>query len=297
MLSTCNALRKFPRYGRGLVVISKHYKHHQEKLDTLNERMQTFTEIHEDINNSFESIQQKFMLSMDIFHDKLYLYPSYARKFHKTFENMICSTNNAYDSTKDVMQSIEDEQIANHATQETLDKIKSDMKKLDKLNDAIRLFYDIATVLDESTKKIDEISSKYQVYSELNYHLYPDKVQVIEGMQPLFPNIEDLKHLKGPFMDNPNENEVIGVCYDAVGRPNISPIWFKYDKSESVWRWSPFDPFSSEWDMFGYEWLSVEHAAIEGEFGGELFDGSGPEPVNVNIIEYLYDHNPLPSSE
>eukprot|EP00483_Globobulimina_turgida_P003024 UN03029 len=185
--------------------------------------------------------------------------------------------------------------MATHAMEETLSKIKSDSQRLYKINEAIQVFYEMANVLDNATKQINDVSKKYQVYSELNYHLYPNKVDEIHKMKAIFPEIEDLKHLKGPILEHGNENETICICYDGINEPEISPIWFKYDTVDNKWEWSCFDPFSFEFEMFGHEWMCVSNTTIEGEFGGELFDGSKPASVNVNIMEYLCDHNPVPT--
>eukprot|EP01084_Bolivina_argentea_P278600 476008_1 len=265
-----NVLSKVHKSHCNILYISKYHNHQNEKLEILTHSMQQFTDLHEDIANNFESVQEKFRMSMEVFNANLFLYPSYANKFSKTFENLSISSNNLYDSTHDVISSINDENITTHAMEETLNKIKSDTQKLYKLNECIELFYDISILLDEGTKQINNISKQYEVYSELNYHLYPNKINEINNMKPIFPNIEDLKCLKGPMIGHTNENEIICISYDGINSPEISPIWFKYDKIKNNWEWSCFDPFSNEFDMFGHEWISVLNTAIEGEFGGEI---------------------------
>ena len=264
----------------------------------LNKSMEDFTEKHEDVNNNFDSLQEKFKMSMDNFSANLYLYPSYSQKFNRTFENLIDSTNNLYDSTTEVITNINDENIINHAINDTLNKIEINKGKLNRIDKKIELFYEISIVLDDTTKQLCDISKKYSVYSELNYHLYPEKVNEIHLMKPIFPDIEDLKYLKGPIIgieNNDNYKDIVCVCYDGINHPEITPIWFKFDINENKWYWSPFDPFCDEWDMFGHEWINCDTTSIEGDIGGETFDGSKPADVNVNIIEYLFDHNPVPT--
>ena len=133
-----------------------------EKLTALNDAMQNFTDRHEDTANDFESILEKFKMSLDHFHQNLYLYPSYSDKFQLTLENMVNAANNLYDSTSDVMAL--DKDIARHAAEETMEKIRSDLEKLEQMNSALALFHDVAVVLDEATKRITDISRKYQVW-------------------------------------------------------------------------------------------------------------------------------------
>ena len=256
--------------------------------------MEKYSQMHEDVNNNFDSLHEKFKASMDRFTANLCLYPSYANKIQTTFDNLIAAQHNLFDSTNDVITTIDDENILHHATTETLDKIQSSMDRLNAMNERIKLFYEVSNVLDDATIKMCEVSKKYQVYSELNLHHHPEKVNQIHNMASMFAEIEELKCLKGPILENTDENTVICVCYDGINHPEISPVWYKYDKSENQWVWSPFDPFSSEWTMFEHKWLSVATTAIDGEFGGEIFDGDGPSETNINIIDYLHDHNPVP---
>lgn len=265
-----------------------------EKLEQLREAMERLTNQHDDTANTFDSIQEKFKMAMDNFNANLYLYPSYSNKIETSLNKIIDGANNTYDSTADVVQTINDGDLSQHAVDETLNKIASDLDKLKSMNAALSLFHDISVVLDEGTKAICEISKTYSVYSELNYHLHSDKVNAVHSMKPLFADIEELKDLKGPIADHSVENEVIGICYDGINQPSISPIWFKYDKSECVWMWSPFDPHSVEWDMFSHRWIAITETSIDGEIGGEQFDGSEPAPVNVRIIQFLHDYNPAP---
>lgn len=280
-----------------LLCISTYMNHSNDQMELLKQKMEQFTKLHEDVNNAFDSLQEKFQMSMDSFSSNLYLYPSYANKFNKTFENIINSSNNLYDSTTDVITTINDEKVTNHAMDEILNKLNKDTSTLKILNERTKLFQDLAVILEESTKKISALSKEYEVYSELNYHLNHDKVHEINKMKPIFPEIEDLQDLKGPIIgiENDNNEDILCVCYDGINQPEISPIWYKYNIKQNIWKWTPFDPFSIEWSIFGHKWISTDSKSIDGEVGGEIFDGSEVAQVNVNIIEYLFDHNPNPT--
>merc|ERR1712062_32304 len=111
------------------------------------------------------------------------------------------------------------------------------MDRLNGMNEKIKVFYAMATVLDDATIKICKLSKKFQVYSELNMHLWPEKVKEIDAMKAMFPQIEELKHLKGPISDD--EDAVICISYDGINHADTSPIWYKFDKSLNEWVWSP----------------------------------------------------------
>ncbi len=74
--------------------------------------------------------------------------------------------------------------------------------------------------------------------------------------------------------------------YTASG---ATPLWYRHIGNGN-WQWTPYDPYSTL-----KCWMPVTETTVSNSCGGK-WDGKKPVQANIDIINYLNDNKPIPST-
>eukprot|EP01084_Bolivina_argentea_P201984 345171_1 len=90
-----------------------------------------------------------------------------------------------------------------------------------------------------------------------------------------FPKIDALSELRGPINNTHN-------IFIRPPSAQISTIWYQFNNETNKWYWTPYNDHSV--------WMSVSNLLVSDGH----WKNCKPAIVNVNIIEYLNQNNPIP---
>jgi len=94
-----------------------------------------------------------------------------------------------------------------------------------------------------------------------------------------FAHVKGLEELEGPINDE-------GDIYVRPASFGVTPIWYRHDKENMQWFWTPYSPFESP--RSNHEWMPVSDMQVRSGY----WKNEEPAQCNKKIIQILNQLNP-----